>query len=211
MKKLLAPALVFSLVVLGGCPNFKLPLHPPPTYAEDGTPSDLFFEGLAGRTDEMAPDGEIPTDPAEALRVAHEYIESRGIKIIPKAEGVETWEKFTTTFPRKIFVAKDWEQMSVDAQAEILWHEIVHVREYDKHTPLEMGTMYIVAEGRWALEVQAYRESFRVQRLFGAPEATIQERMAARAESLYTGYELGTMPHDYAVKKAIEIWMQDSV
>jgi hypothetical protein len=33
--------------------------------------------------------------------------------------------------------------------------------------------------------------------------------MTPRAESLYKDYELGAMPHDYAVKKAVEIWMRD--
>lgn len=208
MKRLLAPLAVLSLT---GCPNLKIPLHPPPQYGEDGRPTDLFFEQLAERTEELAPEGEIPSDPAKALAAAHEYIASRGIRILPKAEGIEQWEKFTTTFPRKIFVAKDWDQMPVEVQAEVLWHEIVHVREYDKHTPLTMGTMYIVSEGRWALEVQAYRESFRVQRIFGVPEATIRERMRPRAESLYESYELYAMPREYAIEKTIEVWMRDSL
>lgn len=202
--------LVGALLSMAGCPNFKLPSYPPPAYAEDGTPSDPFFDQLAQRTSEMAEDGEISSDPEEALRVAHEYIDGRGIRIVPKAEGLEQWEKFTTTFPRKIFVAKDWDDKPPAIQAEILWHEIVHLREYDAHTPLDMGAMYFVAEGRWALEVQAYRESFRVKRLFGVPEEEIRKMMGPRAESLYTSYELGAMPREYAIDRAVEIWMQDS-
>jgi hypothetical protein len=138
-------------------------------------------------------------------------IEDNGIRILPKAEGIEQWEKFTTTFPTKIFVAKNWDEMDEASQAVILWHEIVHVREYDAHTPLKMGLMYLVAEGRWALEVQAYRESYRVRRLFGATEEEIRKHMRPRAESLYTSYELGAMPKEYAIEKAIEIWMIDSL
>jgi len=41
-------------------------------------------------------------------------------------------------------------------------------------------------------------------------EEDIRKRMLPRAESLYTGYELGGMPKDYALQKAVEIWMLDS-
>lgn len=209
MKKL--PALLTIALSFGltGCPGLKVPLHAPPQY-EEGRPSDPFFEKLARRTSEMAPEGDIPSDPEQALLAAHEYLEERGIRVVPKAEGFERWDNFTTTFPRKILVAKDWEEKSVAQRAEILHHEIVHVREYDVHTPLQMGTLYLVAEGRWALEVQAYRESFRVQRLFGVPEDEIRDRMEVVAEALYREYELGSMPHDYAVGMAVGIWMRDS-
>jgi len=194
-----------------GCPHGPpIDIVGPPAYDESGVPSTPFYEELANRTSEMAAEGVIPSDPHEAYVLAMQEIEDNGIRILPKAEGIEQWEKFTTTFPTKIFVAKDWDEMSEATQAEILWHEIVHVREYDAHTPLKMGLMYVVAEGRWALEVQAYRESYRVKRLFGASEETIRGFMRPRAESLYTSYELGAMPKEYAIEKAIEIWMLDS-
>ena len=209
MKTVLTSALACSLFLSTGCPGVTV--HAPPRYADDGTPSDSYYEDLARATSEMAPDGVIPADPHEAYLLAMQEIEDNGIEIVPKADGhLEQWTKFTTTFPTKIFVAANWDEKSEDVQAEILWHEIVHVREYDKHTPLLMGLMYVTAEGRWALEVQAYRESFRVQRLFGVSEERIQARMEPRAEALYKSYELGTMPHDYAIGKAVEIWMLDS-
>lgn len=210
MRKVLASALACSLLLVAGCPSVAK-VHAPPQYADDGTPSDLYYEDLARETSEMAPEGAIPSDPHEAYEVAMQEISDNGIEIVPKADGdLEQWTKFTTTFPTKIFVAVNWDEKSEDVQAEILWHELVHVREYDRHTPLVMGLMYVTAEGRWALEVQAYRESFRVQRIFGVPEEKIRERMKPRAEKLYESYELGTMPRDYAVDKAVEIWMLDS-
>lgn len=194
-----------------GCPHgLSIDIVGPPAYDENGVPSTPFYEELANRTSEMAEEGVIPSDSHEAWLLAMQEIEDNGIRIIPKAEGIEQWGKFTTTFPTKIYVAKDWDDKSEAIQAEILWHEIVHVREYDVHTPLKMGLMYVVAEGRWALEVQAYRESYRVKRLFGASEEAIRGHMRPRAESLYEGYELGAMPKEYAIEKAIEIWMLDS-
>lgn len=209
MRKLIAP--LTACLFLTGCPALSsVKVHAPPQY-EDGVPTDTFYEDLALRTSEMAPEGHIPSDPHEAWLLAMQEIEDNGIEIVPKAEGeFEQWTKFTTTFPSKIFTATHWDQMDEATQAVILWHEIVHLREYDEHTPLLMGLMYFTAEGRWALEVQAYRESFRVKRLFGVAEEQIRKEMRPRAERLYESYELGTMPREYAVEKAVEIWMLDS-
>jgi hypothetical protein len=211
MRKVLAAVLACSFLMLGSCRSLgSIKVHGPPQYSEEGVPSDLYYEELAAETQDMAPPDLIPADPEEALRVAEQQIADHGIEIVPKAEGIEQWEKFTTTFPTKIFVSKGWEEKSVASKAEILWHELVHVREYDRHTPLLMGLMYVTSEGRWALEVQAYRESYRVQRLFGVSEEDIRRQMEPRAVALYESYELGTMPRDYAVGKAVEIWMLDS-
>lgn len=211
MKKVLAIAAFGFTFFVAGCPHGPpVEIVGPPVY-DQGAPLDFFYEELAHRTSEMAPEGTIPSDPHKAWVLAMLAIEENGIRILPKAKGLEKWEKYTTTFPTKIYVSTDWDQKSEAAQAEILWHEIVHLREYEAHTPLKMGLMYFVAEGRWALEVQAYRESFRMKRLFGASEENIRKAFRPRAESLYTGYELAAMPKKYAVEKAIEIWMLDSL
>ena len=211
MNKILASLTVILMFFMTGCPH-GLPegIAGPPSY-ENGAPQDPHYEEMAMRTSEMAAEGEIPSDPHEAWLLAMQEIEDQGIRIVPKAEGIEKWDKFTTTFPSKVFVSKDWDDKDEATQAIILWHEIVHLREYDAHTPLVMGVIYLsVSEARWALEVQAYRESFRVMRLFGMEEEQIQKRMRPRAERLYVGYELSTMPKDYALDKAVEIWMLDA-
>lgn len=211
MRTVFKALTVAVALLVTGCPHgLSLEVVGPPAYDEKGVPSNSFYEDLARRTSELAAEDEIPSDIHEAWLVAKQQIDDNGIRIIQKVGRIEQWNKFTTTFPTKIYVAKNWDDMSEAWQAIILWHELVHVREYDIHTALKMGTMYIVAEGRWALEVQAYRESFRVMRKFGMPEKDIRDRMLPRAEALYEGYELGAMPHDYAISKAVEIWMLDS-
>jgi hypothetical protein len=211
MKKVLTSLAVVLAFFMMGCPH-GLPegIVGPPVY-QDGVPQDLHYEQMAMRTSEMAGEGEIPSDPHEAWVLAMQEIEDNGIRIIPKAQGIEKWEKFTTTFPTKIFVSKNWDTYDEATQAVILWHELVHVREYDAHTPLVMGTIYLgVAEARWALEVQAFRETFRVRRIFGEAEDKIRAAMRPRAERLYESYDLGGMPKEYAIDKAVEIWMLDS-
>lgn len=207
MRKLLGST--FACLLFAGCPGMTVKVHAPPQY-EDGVPTDTYYEDLARETQDMAPEGVIPEDPHEAYLLAMQEIEDNGIEVLPKAVGIEQWEKFTTTFPTTIYVSADWDEKSEASQTETLWHELVHVREYDRHTPLLMGLMYFTSEGRWALEVQAYRESFRVKRIFGVSEKDIRKMMRPRAEALYKSYELGTMPHGYAVDKAVDIWMLDS-
>jgi len=60
------------------------------------------------------------------------------------------------------------------------------------------------------MEVQAYRETFNVLRIFGTPEDQIRASMERRAVRLYEAYQLGAMPREYAIERAIEIWMLDS-
>lgn len=210
MNKLLIPFLACFVLLVTGCPRGATEVPELPMYIE-GLPTTRYFENLAYETSEMAPEGAIPRDPEEALAEAQRLIKERHIRVLPKAEGHEGWGKFTTTFPRKIYVATYYEDLGPKFKASTMWHELVHVRQYDRHTPKYMGMLYLTAEGRWALEVQAYRETFRAMRLFGVPEKAIQEQMVPTAEMLYEYYELGSMPRDYAITKAVEIWMTDSV
>lgn len=208
MNKLLNFFVLIFAVTLTGCPSGSTEVPSIPDYIA-GMPTHSYYERLAYETSEMAPEGAIPSDPAEALAEAERLIEERRIRILPKAEGMEAWGKFTTTFPRKIYVATYFDELETPYQAVILWHELVHVRQYDLHTPKYMGLLYLVPEGRWALEVQAYRESFRVMRLLGMSDDAIKKQMLPTAEVLYKQYELGSMPQGYAINKAVEIWMID--
>ena len=216
MHTILRSTVACSLLAAAGCPGLAKEAPRPPTYDDECNASHQFYYELAAETQDMAASGVIPVDPVEALKVAEQEIADNGIDIQPKAEGIEDWEKFNTTFPDTIYTSKTYPDMSDAGKAGILWHELVHVREYDRHGVELFFTIYAFAEGRWALEVQAYRESFRVRRLWGEDEARIQEAMILTAESLYDGYSLGNeetnlgMPRSCALSKAVETWMLDS-
>jgi len=212
MNKLLRFSLLFCVIFsLTGCKTLNsVRVQGPPVY-KDGVPQDLHYEKLALRTQEMAKEGEIPSDPKEAYLLAEQKIKELGVQIIPKAPtGFEQWDQFTTAFPSAILVKPGWEERSYASRAPTMWHELVHLRQYKKHGELLMGLMYFTAEGRWAMEVQAYRETFNVLRIFGTPEDQIRASMERRAVRLYEAYQLGAMPRDYAINRAIEIWMLDS-
>ena len=201
--------LLVFLVGLAGCPGFTKDVPQAPTYNEC-TPSHSFDADLAASTEDMSVAGDFSSDPTEAKAQAEKILEELDIEIIPKAEGIEDWGRFTTTFPDKLYLSTNYPSMSVDSQAGLLRHELVHVREYQRHGVSKFFTMYAFAEGRWALEVQAYRESFRARRLFGEDERSIQEAMRGTAENLYKSYSLDLMPKECAIEGAIEIWMEDA-
>lgn len=201
---------VCLLLGLTGCPTFTADVARPPTYDDNCTPSDQFYWELAASTVDMAATGEIPTDPMEAYKLALQEVEERNVKIIPKAQGMEDWSKFNTTFPKKIYTSKEYNSYSDAGKAVVLWHEIVHLREYDRHGAAKFFTMYAFAEGRWALEVQAYRQSYRIRRLWGEDEESIRADMHPRIEEIYDAYDLSMMPRECAIQGAIGIWMEDS-
>jgi|GEM_PF-2308410 len=204
-KRYLLP--LVTLAVLG-CPGLAGRVPRPPTY-EECVPSHSFYHDLAASTEDLSEPGEIPSDPHEALLLVEQELADLGISIEPKAQGMEDWSKFTTTFPDTIFVSVSFPDMEEAEKAEILWHERAHVQQYDRFGVEDFIVVYAFAEGRWALEVAAYRESDRVARLFGATEEQIQARAARRADNLYDEYELGLMPRECAVSRAVEVWALD--
>lgn len=214
MKKLLP---FLALLLLVGCPGFYEAPRPPTWDGDSCQPSDAYYLDLAKGTQYLSVEGEIPDDPGMALEKVRMALDEKDIEIVPKAEGLEQWEKFTTTFPDTIYISKTFPDSSTASQAGILWHEFVHVREYEDLGAKKFFQHYLYAEGRWALEVQAYRESFRVQRLWGVPEDRITFNMENTAEKLYVGYELGQasdsgpgIPKQCATGLAIQIWMLDA-
>jgi len=152
----------------------------------------------------------VPSDPQEAYDAALVEIDRLGLKLVPKAEvGSTKWDGFTTTFPDRILLDPKWEERTVESQAAILWHEIVHKKQWDDFGQDAMTFRYAVAEGRWGLEVEAYRESFRVLRNFGWSEDRLGSEYKSRVESLWEGYFLQPMP-DCMKAKTIEIWKKDA-
>jgi hypothetical protein len=213
MKKLFP----LSLLLLAGCPGFKYDAPRPPTWDDECKASEPYYMDMARGTQFLAEEGDIPSDPEEALAAAHKYLADRDVDIEYKADGIEDWSKFNTTFPKTVYVTKNFDDRQIEIQVVILWHEIVHLREYEQMSPKTFYEHYLFAEGRWALEVQAYREGFRVMRLLGLSESRIRSQMSDQAESLYVGYELGQVgengpgiPKQCAVGGAVDIWLTDA-
>lgn len=202
--------LIVLVALLLSCTTLKqIPV--PPTYDDKCVPTHDTYLKWAKETRDLAKDGEIPSDPAEALKKAKEEIEALGIKIVEKPKtGKEQFDGFTTTMPQNIYVAPGFWETPVDKQAQTLWHEIVHVRQWQRLGPEKFATRWLVyAHGRWSLETPAYRESMRVLKIFGVRDEKIREVAPKYAEMFYESYALYTMPKECTLATTVDIWLSD--
>ena len=193
-----------------GCTTLKkLPL--PPTYDQTCQPSSTVYLDWATDETDLAKPGEIPSDPKEAVEKAKQFLEDQGIGIVEKViTGQDKLDRFTTTMPHYVYVKPGFWDQPLRAQAGTLWHEIVHVRQWQRLGRSEMGLRWTVyAEGRWSLETVAYRESFRSMKLFGSSDTFLRKYAPERAERFYTSYSLSGMDHDCMIQTTSEIWTMD--
>ncbi len=167
---------------------------------------------LAQSTADMAPEGHLPSDPTASRDKALDILESKGIRIVkkPKLEGHwGLWSRMTTTLPDVIFVGSEWDSYPVVIQAEVLWHELVHVRQWERFGSSKFAFMYAIDESRWALEVVAYRESFRVLKTMGVLSKVLEAQMESRMESLYTKYFLAVIPKQCFEDLTSKVWEKE--
>ena len=103
-------------------------------------------------------DEKIPEDPEDSLALAKALLKKAGYKFCRRKGTFEHGRKFTMTLRRRIALSANWDKYSTAKQAEILWHELVHVRQRKRWGHEKFLRRYITAEGRWLIEVPAYRE-----------------------------------------------------
>ena len=193
-----------------GCKTIAaIPL--PPSYDEQCQPSDSTYLDWALDTQDLAKPGEIPSDPKAALEKAKQYLEDKGIPIVEKPfTGKDQFDRFTTTLPDAVYVKPGFWDQEISAQANTLWHEIVHVRQWERLGPSAMAIRWgVYAEGRWSLETVAYRETFRVYRLFGESEEKLREFAPKRADKFYESYALAGMNKRCMIETTSKIWLMD--
>ncbi len=125
-------------------------------------------------------------EPKEELDALLKTCEARGVKIVRKDEHwfwralgwlvmVVTFGQnksfnttFTTTIGHTIGVTPSWDTFSDARKVEILTHELVHVDQFKKYTPVGMGVLYLLfflpiglAYFRYRFEREAYVAGFR--------------------------------------------------
>jgi hypothetical protein len=214
MRQTITTLFAFALLIVGCKTGGQYVPDPlPPIYDQHCTPSHTTYEDLAWDTTDFTAPGEIPTDPTEAFKKIEGMIKAKGINIVPKAvTGVDQFDKFTTTLPRNIYVSPDYLSRSDRDKAILLWHEWVHVKQWQRLGVQEFARRWLAsAEGRFSLETPAYRESFRLYRLFNVfkSEEALRKYAHKRAEAFYNGYALAGMPKPCMLALAVEIWSYD--
>lgn len=199
---------VFSLTACKSFPRLELP----PVYDAQGHPNDDAYVSMARDTRDLAKPGEIPHDPQEAFDKAIQVIEGYGVAIVQKpVTGKEQFDRFNTALPSAIYVKPGFFEQPIHIQANTLWHEIVHIRQWRRLGVRQMAVLWTVyAEGRWALETVAYRESARnIRRWQPYYNFTVGEWAPGRAKRFWESYALDTMPDYMRDVVTVDIWVDD--
>ncbi len=116
---------------------------------------------MAGSEEDLPPAAVVPINHEASLREAKRVIGSYGY-LIRRRRGISKHaQRFTMTLRHNVWLSTRWPEMSTGVQSQILWHEIVHIRQRARmgHSKFEM--CYLTSRGRWLLEVPAYRMSIR--------------------------------------------------
>lgn len=194
-------------LLLAACVGFGVPT--PPEYSDACVPTHDYFYRMAHDTQDMIPLSEIPKDPEEARKKVLAEIEKHGVEILQKGDKDPT-AQYTTTLPGQIYLAAGFYESDEWLQVATLWHELVHIHQWERMGEQAFVEHYAFAEGRWALETPAYRQDFMVLRHFGADEDAVLAFQKKRLVALYEGYALGTMPRNCVEKYTFEIWGIDN-
>lgn len=176
-----------SMLILAGClygsslDALKMP--DAPAWSPDCEPGAAWMKELA-YSDEYVLD-EVPGDAAAARDLCLGEISRRGFLTFLKPEE----ERVATTVPYAVFLGKKFDDEPAEGQAAVACHELVHVK-WEQAVGLHAAKIYATTYGRLAVEANAYRESYRVMRAVGVPEAEVEE--AARRRAATFGERGGT-------------------
>lgn len=87
-------------------------------------------------------------------------------------------KKTSVTMAFTLYLGKGFEQKGRTDKAGLLWHEIVHMRQWRKLTGIFALRYAFDARYRWAYEIQGYRQQFRVWRALGVSRKIIYRNIA---------------------------------
>jgi hypothetical protein len=133
---------------------------------------------------------------AAMLADAEKWARDAGYVIKPKTSFFGSrFSKMTTTYYKEIRVGDGWAGYTPPKKASILKHEIVHAKQWRHYGRGTFGARYIFsARFRWAMEVQAYRESVRAYRTLGAKESWLRTYATKDVpDILWQNYMLGVL------------------
>jgi hypothetical protein len=177
----------------------------------------------------------VPADDASAADLALAAVEAtmrhKGVRVLRKSSA---WHqraidrllrvlsfgrasgyasRYVTTLGRRIYVPDDWAARPAWQRVEILRHELVHVRQFERYGFVPMTLAYLLlplpiglAWCRAALEKEAYAESLRAAFERGGAEAALA--MKPELVDRFTGPDYLWM---WPFPRAIERWVDGVV
>ncbi len=108
----------------------------------------------------------------EIIDAAWDTIKRYNYKVVYRSR-----KKSSMTLAFRLYLGAGFEQRGRTDKAGLLWHEIVHMRQWRRLGPL-FALRYLDARYRWAYEIQGYRQQFRVWRAIGVSRKTIYRNIA---------------------------------
>lgn len=165
----------------------------------------------AGKSTRYLYKGDIPKDPQEAYDKAVELLKKAGYKLKHKRGITKNGMDFTTTLSRTIWLAGNWESRSLESKAKILWHELVHTRQRKAWGFTKFVWRYKSAEGRWRMEVPAYRESIRAMQAIGkgASDKKVRDWIERRMKNMRSSYKLTKLDKSQYNRETKKVWMRE--
>jgi len=146
--------------------------------------------------------------PTQLFDYAMSKVNEAGVKLVHKTplNPKSRLASFTTTYFREIRLGVNYNDRPTASKASLLMHELVHVRQWREYGPVNFATNYVLVPGfRWAVEVQAYRESIRAQRTMrtSTHDATMYAHEVAF--SLYNNYMLSYFNKSHLIQQTHNI------
>jgi hypothetical protein len=179
-----------------------------PTYDDSCTPSHTYYLKIARSDEDLIPKDKLPSKADESLALAVSYLDENGISMIEKDDTFPN-KDMSMALPTVIVLAQDFWSRPVYAQATTLWHEIAHIHQWKRFGKPKMSLLVIKAEGRWAIETVAYRQSIRSYAALGYSRDSILKYADSTFEMLYDRYDLSSIPKHCAYKNTMDVWMKE--
>jgi hypothetical protein len=164
----------------------------------------------------------VSVDPA----AVESALAREGVRLVPKAQcwhqraahhalrwltlGGQTHylDRYVTTIGRSIYVPDGWDRRPAEERAEVLLHELVHVRQFRRYGLVPMAVAYLLLPlplglswCRMRLEREAYEETVRLAFARGGRAAT--DALRASVIEQFTGGAYGFM---WPFPKAVGRW-----
>lgn len=141
--------------------------------------------------------------PATLLEHLHDELARYDVTLKPKVAKTGRFARLTTTYYQHVRVPEDWDERGTLGQVLTLAHELVHVRQWRKYGRARFGGRYVFSpRWRWAMEVQAYRESIRVRKVLGMGKGEAEQYAGRVAARMWTTYRLWPLSKAHVRKYA---------
>lgn len=167
-------------------------------------PKPDYDRALARRFEDLRL-GEYDT-PEKMLAHCLAELQRYGVRIAKKAPMKTKYARMTTAFYRQVRVGTTWDRKSTAAKAVTLAHELVHIRQWRHFGRIAFGSSYVFsARWRWAMEMNAYRESMRAMKILGYSKTHRKNSATTRGPSMYGTYALRGLRRDHVVNYTREV------